>query len=128
MNRHRVAVLVTLAALGCAHAPGGAPAARSAPACNLGALSAAEREESQRLRQSLGAAVTGMEELPDGFAFGLDAKKLPPASLFRWVDLERRCCPFFRFAIEIAPDTASTSLRLTGGAEVKDFIRSELGK
>jgi hypothetical protein len=46
--------------------------------------------------------------------------------LMRWIDLERRCCPFLRFVVEIEPDHGPTWLRLTGGPGVKDFPRAEV--
>jgi hypothetical protein len=44
-----------------------------------------------------------------------------------WVALERRCCPFFGFAIEVEPDGGPIWLSLTGDEGVKDFIRLEIG-
>lgn len=95
-------------------------------ACDPSGLTRDERAESQRLLRQLAAAIAGVDELADGFGFHLDEAKLPLAALSRWVDLERRCCPFFHFAIDVAPRQPPV-LRLTGADGVKDFIRSELG-
>ena len=96
-------------------------------ACNLNGLTPAERAESQKLLQQLGSAVVRNDELATGYAFRLDEDRMGLAALSRWVDLERRCCPFFHFSIEVVPANGGTWLRLTGSASVKDFIRSELG-
>jgi hypothetical protein len=122
-------VLVT-ATLGCAGGRGVTPpTARGATlVCNLHGLSSVEREESQHLLHELGGAVATVQELPDGYALSLDTAKFPPKNLFRWVELERRCCPFFRFGIEVGPDSASASLRLSGSPEVKEFIRSQMAR
>jgi hypothetical protein len=118
-------------AIACAAATGcGAdePSPPSAPrfACDPNGLTRDERAESLKLQRQLAAAVSGVDELADGFGFHLDEGKLPLAALSRWVELERRCCPFFHFAIEVAPKQPPV-LRLTGADGVKDFIRSELG-
>jgi hypothetical protein len=95
-------------------------------ACNLDGLTPAERAESQKLLLQLGSAVVRNTELATGYALRLDEERMGLAALSRWVDLERRCCPFFHFDIEVMPAGGGTWLRLTGGAGVKDFIRSEL--
>lgn len=96
-------------------------------ACNLTGLTATERTESHALLERLGAAIVATDELSDGFAFRLEETRLPLAALSRWVDLERRCCPFFHFDIDVSAN-GGTWLRLTGGAGVKDFIRTAIGR
>lgn len=97
----------------------------SALACNRDGLTPAERSESQQLLQRLGDAVSKVQDLPDGYALRLDEQRLSFADLAHWVDLEKRCCPFFHIAIEVTPG-GETWLRLTGGAGVKDFIGSQM--
>jgi hypothetical protein len=128
MFHRAIGIFLVVTALGCAQRGAADRSVVTAPklACNLRGLSSVERVESQQLLRTLGTAVAGIEELPNGYALRLDPAKLPPTGLFRWVDLERRCCPFFHFAIEISPGSDAVSLRLTGGAEVKEFIRSKL--
>jgi hypothetical protein len=48
-------------------------------------------------------------------------------ALAEWVRLERKCCPFFTFAIEVEGVTGATWLTLSGPPGVKEFIRLELG-
>ena len=96
-------------------------------ACNLNGLTTAERTEAHQLLEQLGGAIVRVDERPRGYAFRIEEKRLSIASLARWVDLERRCCPFFHFAIEIVPDGGGTWLELTGADGVKDFIAAELG-
>lgn len=43
--------------------------------------------------------------------------------LARWVALERRCCPFLRFAV--STDATSVILAISGDARAKRFIRAE---
>ena len=94
-------------------------------ACNMKALTKAERAAYPKLVRSLLSGVEEMRELKDGYAF-----RFPPTSLktaAEWVALERRCCPFFTFSIELARDEGPMWLKVTGPAGVKPFIRVEFG-
>jgi hypothetical protein len=41
--------------------------------------------------------------------------------------LERLCCPFFAFQLEISKDGAPLWLRITGEEGVKEFMQLEFG-
>ena len=116
--------------------PAAASAAEQAFVCNVGALSASQRERHQKLGQLLRSAVVEKTELENGYAFVMDLGRLPVDSagesfcvveVAEWVDLESRCCPFLSFGIEVEPKGKSVRLRLTGGKGVKPFLESELG-
>jgi hypothetical protein len=92
-------------------------------ACNMKALTATELPRYQELAQALRAAAQEQKELRNGYAF-----RLPPGSLTaaaEWVALERKCCPFFTFELQVARDQGPVWLRITGTKGVKEFIRSE---
>jgi hypothetical protein len=68
--------------------------------------------------------VQEQRELPNGYAF-----RLPPALLTttaQWVSLERKCCPFFAFEIELSKHDGPLWLLITGSEGIKAFIRAEL--
>jgi hypothetical protein len=44
-----------------------------------------------------------------------------------WVSYERKCCPFFTFALEQSADGGPVWLRITGPEGVKVFIREAFG-
>jgi hypothetical protein len=96
-------------------------------ACNLTALSAAEREHHKELSKKLRAAVEGTRELSDGYGFRLNGERQTIAMVAEWVSLERLCCPFFTFQLEIGSDAKPIWLRMTGREGVKDFMRLEFG-
>ncbi|HET9529663.1 MAG TPA: hypothetical protein VFQ92_04880 [Blastocatellia bacterium] len=96
-------------------------------ACRLGALDAARRERHQSLRKRLNDSVQEVRELPDGYALRLPAETEMILATAEWVTLERLCCPFFVFELEIGDEGAPMWLRLTGGEGVKEFLRAELG-
>jgi hypothetical protein len=100
---------------------------RQGIACNLNGLNEAERRESRALLERMGTAIIRVDELSTGYALHIDEARLTLSALTRWVDLERRCCPFFHFDVEVLPNGAGTRLRLTGADGVKEFIKSELG-
>lgn len=96
-------------------------------ACNMNALNHDERARYSILTQKLAHAVTAKSELPSGYAFTLDRKKMPVAEVGEWVSLESRCCPFLDFTVEVPANSERLTIRLTGGPGVKDFIRHEFG-
>ena len=94
-------------------------------ACNLTALSPAEREEHRRLGALVLDALKSLRELADGYAFELEGSRVAIGDLAAWVGFERRCCPFFGFQLELSRENGPVILRLTGREGVKDFIRGE---
>src|SRR5687767_9766432 len=115
MNGRNLMMLVFLGVSGipAARADDAASAAPKKPlACSLGGLTSKERVESQGLLKTLETSVLEVKELPDGYALRVDEAKLPFGRLSRWIELERRCCPFFHFATEVSPDGGPVWLRL----------------
>ena len=94
-------------------------------ACDMAALTKAERATHHQLSQRLFGAVEDQRELRNGYAFRLPAKTFMAAA--QWVALERRCCPFFAFELELAEDGGPLWLRVTGAEGIKEFIRAEFG-
>lgn len=102
-----------------------AAAAGTPYACDMTALTKKEREAHQKTSRKLFESVQKMEELAGGYAF-----RLPPEALTttaEWVSLERKCCPFFSFEIEVTRAAGPLWLRITGAEGIKPFIRAELG-
>ncbi len=94
-------------------------------ACNLKALTSAQRAEHAKRSLLLFSSVRERRQLANGFSFRLDSPGLLPLDeAARWIDLERRCCPFLHFGLDVDP--AATWLRLTGPPGVKEFLRAEL--
>ena len=91
--------------------------------CKLDALTPAERARSATLLGELRGAMVERAELGDGWAFRLrDGTSL--AGVAEWIALERRCCPFFRFQLDVDGDAGPVWLRLTG-AGVKEFLAAQ---
>ena len=95
--------------------------------CSLTALSAAEREHHKELGQKLHTGIKEIRELSDGYAFRLPGERQTIVMVAEWIALERLCCPFFTFQLEIGSDPNPMWLRITGREGVKQFMRSEFG-
>ena len=99
------------------------PTASEAPlACNLEAFTADERLRYNELRRMLASAVIGRRELPDGIALQIATDRIALAHLAEWISMERKCCPFFDFGIDVARESGPVWLSLTGRSGVKDFL------
>jgi hypothetical protein len=96
--------------------------AGSALACDLTEISASDRPRYNELRGMVAASVIGKRELQDGIAIEIDIKRIALAQLAEWISFERKCCPFFKFEIDIAPESGPVWLSLTGRAGVKEFL------
>ena len=91
-------------------------------ACDLDAISASERPRYNELRKMLAASAAGKRELPDGIAVQISTERMALAQLAEWIALERKCCPFFEFKIEVAPESGPVWLSLTGRTGVTEFL------
>jgi hypothetical protein len=78
--------------------------------------------------RSLFNGVTEIRELENGYAFCLNREFEVLAQVAEFITLEKLCCPFFGFIVEVAPEGGSIWLKLIGGEGVKPFIQAELGE
>ena len=101
---------------------------RTSFACNLGVMSADERARYRELSRSLMDAREERRELDDGYEFRLAPAKISILEVAEWISFERRCCPFFNLQIEAEAHAGPLRLRMTGAADIKEFIRAELGE
>jgi hypothetical protein len=95
--------------------------------CDLNALDTAQRERHQANTQQLFGSVEQIEELPDGYAFRWPAESATLLKVTDFILLERLCCPFFNFALELEAESGPLWLKMTGRAGVKPFLLAELG-
>jgi hypothetical protein len=95
--------------------------------CNIDGIPHQERARYERLVQALRNAVQERRELSDGYAFQMDTKQIGTDQLVKWIELERRCCPFFGFEVHWDQQKGAVWLYLTGPEGVKNFILNEFG-
>ena len=99
-------------------------AAETAPpiACNLKALTAEQRRQLDQLGGAAITAIAESRELKDGYAFRIDPAKASIVDVARWLDIWRRCCPFYEFQIDFHAADASIWLAVKGRPGVKEYI------
>lgn len=66
------------------------------------------------------------QTLDDGYAFRFAAQDF--TDLARFVENERRCCPFLTFLLEVAPVDGPLWLRILGPAGTPEFLDAELAE
>jgi|SRR5882724_3123940 len=94
-------------------------------ACNLKAFQPQERVEWRKRIEQVMGAVTSKRPLPDGYTFQIDTRKASFRDVAEWVELERKCCPFFVFEIGIQGENGTVWLNLRGRDGVKEFIAAD---
>ena len=96
-------------------------------ACDMTAIAAEQRSAHLANITKLFRAVESIRELPNGYSVRLpnDSDVLFMAAEF--IALERLCCPFFDFNLEIEREGGAVWLSLTGREGVKPFIMAEIG-
>lgn len=63
-----------------------------------------------------------MRELKDGYAFRLDSAQASIVDVANWLDLWRRCCPFYEFQVDFHAADGTVWPSVKGRARVKEFI------
>ena len=93
-------------------------------ACSL--TSAELRDREATLLAQFRTAVLETEELEDGYAFRMPGDD-------RWIGLtaelivaERECCPFLTFEVTANPKMGPVTVRMTGPAGTKEFLKTIL--
>ena len=95
--------------------------------CNINGIPPQERARYGQLAEALRHAIQKRRELPDGYAFQMDTRQISTDRLAEWIELERKCCPFFGFEIRWTPQNEAVWLNLSGPEGVKEFILQEFG-
>jgi hypothetical protein len=92
-------------------------------ACNIRAISAAQRPRYDDLVSRLRSAMHDRRELHDGYGYSLHSNQITLPEVAEWVTMERLCCPFLTFQLEVAGETSLLTLRGPDG--VKAILREE---
>ena len=92
-------------------------------ACNLKAISAAQRPRYSELVGRLRSAIRNRGELTDGYRYSLRSNEITLPEVAEWITMERLCCPFLTFQLEVAGDNFDLTMR--GREGVKAILREE---
>jgi hypothetical protein len=93
-------------------------------ACDMSAIPADERVNHHTLTRHLMAAASEIRELTDGLEFRFPASEYEAVA--RFIEYERRCCPFLTFRVTVSPERGPVELSVTGPVGVTAFLRAEL--
>ena len=97
-------------------------------ACDMSAIEPGLRAGHVATGGRLFRAAEEIRELPDGYAFRLPNESETLREAAEFISLERLCCPFLGFALDVEPENGPVWLRLTGREGVKAFIREEVSE
>jgi hypothetical protein len=99
---------------------------QTAIACDMSKLSPEQRTAHLATSRELFEKLQTVEELSDGYRFRLDGEPNVIVKAAEFIALEKLCCPFLNFGLEVEAEGGPVWLRLTGREGVKDFIREEI--
>jgi len=102
------------------------PESQSPIACDMSVLLSAQRASHIATSRELFARLEEIRELGDGYEFRLGGDSSAITKAAEFISLEKLCCPFLNFALEIKPEGGPVWLRLSGREGVKAFIREEI--
>ena len=91
----------------------------------MSVLSPAQRESHLATSRELLSTLKEVKELPNGYEFRVEGLNIILRAA-EFISLERLCCPFLNFGIEVEAESGSVWLRLTGREGVKAFVREEI--
>lgn len=119
-----VTVLANLGLVAAAFTPHG-DAQPPVIACRLDALTPEEQTLQKELRARVERGTTRVLEDAEGFTFQYGAD-VAPAAVIAWVELERKCCPFLRFTLDVPEEGGPSRLRVWGTPGVKAFLAAQV--
>ena len=85
-------------------------------ACDMDAFTSQQRERHMALIEQHLLAADGTKELPDGYQLCYDNGSHRYAELAEWIGLERLCCPWIQFGLDLEGETVTLSLRAAEAA------------
>ena len=99
--------------------------AQSPIACDMSVLSPEKREMHISTSRELFSGLEEIQGLSNGYKFRLNmSNAIVKAADF--ISLEKLCCPFLNFSLEVEAENGPVWLGLTGREGVKAFVREEI--
>jgi hypothetical protein len=92
------------------------------------ALPQSERETHLKTSREIFSHIREVRELPDGYEFRMADEENFLVRIADFISLERLCCPFLAFGLDVEAEGGSVKLLLTGREGVKAFIREEVNE
>lgn len=96
-------------------------------ACDMNAIRPDQRDAHLATIEKLFRTVESVREVANGYSFQLPNQSDVLLQAAQFISLERLCCPFFNFGLEVEREGGAVWLSLTGREGVKPFIIAEIG-
>lgn len=96
-------------------------------ACQMNSLTESEREARKDLLYKLVSSLLERKKIPDGLLFQLRYTDKVWFAVSEFVTLEKRCCPFLNFKLDLISDSSDFTLRIDGPTGTSEFLEAELG-
>jgi hypothetical protein len=93
--------------------------------CNMGVFTSHQRQAHIQVTTELIQAVQSVEEIGNGYEFLFPNETEFISKIAEFIANERLCCPFLKFALNIASNREPISLSLTGPMGTQEFLRAE---
>ena len=95
-------------------------------ACDMTAIPPEQRAAHLATSCDLFSQIKELRELSNGYEFRFASESTLLVKLAEFVSLEKLCCPFLSFMIEVDAEGGPVWLRMIGRDGVKAFIREEI--
>ena len=95
-------------------------------ACDMTAIPPGQRQAHLDTSKELFSRIEEFRELENGYEFRFAGGRDLIVKLGQFISLEKLCCPFLSFVVEVEQESGPVWLRLTGRDGVKAFIREEI--
>lgn len=96
-------------------------------ACDMTALNTTQRARQQVLMKNFHASIQEIAGLDDGYAFRLRTDEATILAAAEFICIERLCCPFLTFELQVGAAGDPVWLKVSGRAGIKEFIEAEFG-
>jgi hypothetical protein len=89
--------------------------------CKL--IGAEKAEKKELLKKEIFSQVTKVEEINNGYILNFEDKDNILLKLTDYLMIEKECCPFFVFDLNIQPNSKGISLKISGQEGAKDMLK-----
>lgn len=93
------------------------------PSCHLSDAAIVERKADLE-KSGIFSKVINIKELPNGYDFIFDGRKMDPHDLLNYISFERGCCSSFSFALEFEPNLGPIHMSVFGSKTVKAQMKN----
>jgi hypothetical protein len=91
----------------------------------MGVFTLPQREAHIQTTTELIQAVQGIQQIENGYEFTFPNETDFICKIAEFISMERLCCPFLNFTLDVFSNHEPVSLSLTGPIGTQEFLRAE---